>query len=163
MSNPNFNPTLSTDEIWRSTDSSRCLSDDLDVLGIEDTTYPGCYYRIVDGVTEWINPPMVVGNEYRTTERWNGKVVYTMFKHCGATSTRTSTSSPSGATSIIRYNAWCNNKLLPLADYIAKESYYAYTSVDVDGLAVWYNADGKSDGFGCGREQWYVQFWYTKD
>lgn len=25
---------------------------------------------------EWINPPMVLGVEYRTTERWNGKPVY---------------------------------------------------------------------------------------
>ncbi len=33
-------------------------------------------YRIVDGVTEWINPPMEQGVEYRTTERFNGKVVY---------------------------------------------------------------------------------------
>lgn len=26
---------------------------------------------------EWVNPPMEVGVEYRTTERWNGKAVYT--------------------------------------------------------------------------------------
>lgn len=25
---------------------------------------------------EWVNPPMNLGVEYRTTERWNGKVVY---------------------------------------------------------------------------------------
>ena len=42
-----------------------------------DTTYPSCYYRTVDGVKEWINPPMVSGVEYRTTERWMGKPVYT--------------------------------------------------------------------------------------
>lgn len=77
MSNPNFNPTLSSDEIWRGTDSSRCLTDDLDTLGIEDTTYPGCYHRTVNGVTEWINPPLVADVEYRTTERWFGKPVYT--------------------------------------------------------------------------------------
>jgi hypothetical protein len=33
-------------------------------------------YRIVDNVMEWINPPMIVGEEYRTTERWQGKPVY---------------------------------------------------------------------------------------
>lgn len=27
---------------------------------------------------EWVNPPMVLGQEYRTTERWNGKPVYVM-------------------------------------------------------------------------------------
>lgn len=28
------------------------------------------------GEWEWVNPPMVIGVEYRTTERWNGKPVY---------------------------------------------------------------------------------------
>lgn len=32
---------------------------------------------------EWVNPPMVPGVEYRTTERWNGKPVYTMLINCG--------------------------------------------------------------------------------
>lgn len=43
---------------------------------IESAEYRGCYYRTVNGVPEWINPPMIVGNEYRTTERHNGAVVY---------------------------------------------------------------------------------------
>lgn len=43
---------------------------------IEDIDHPGCYYRMVDGVQEWINPPMVVGVEYRTVERCNGGVRY---------------------------------------------------------------------------------------
>ena len=43
---------------------------------IESTDYPSCYYRTVDGVTEWINPPMALGVEYRTTERYLGKPVY---------------------------------------------------------------------------------------
>jgi hypothetical protein len=34
-------------------------------------------YRIVDGVTEWYNPPMALDTEYRLTERWLGKPVYT--------------------------------------------------------------------------------------
>lgn len=42
----------------------------------EADSYSGCYYRMVDGVQEWINPPMVVGTEYRTTERWGNKAVY---------------------------------------------------------------------------------------
>lgn len=36
----------------------------------------GCYYYLVNGKKEWINPPMVPGTEYRTTERINGSVVY---------------------------------------------------------------------------------------
>lgn len=44
---------------------------------IEDATYEGCYYRMVGVEKEWINPPMVLGEEYRTTERYNGSPVYT--------------------------------------------------------------------------------------
>ncbi len=33
---------------------------------------------------EWINPPMKLGVEYRTTERHNGKPVYTKLIDCGA-------------------------------------------------------------------------------
>lgn len=43
----------------------------------QNNTYPDCRYRTAaDGSIEWINPPMLAGNEYRTTERWNGKIVY---------------------------------------------------------------------------------------
>lgn len=43
---------------------------------IESDTYSGCYYRTVNGETEWLNPPMVQGTEYRTAERFKNKVVY---------------------------------------------------------------------------------------
>ena len=33
---------------------------------------------------EWVNPPMVLGVEYRTTERWNGRPIYTATFDCGA-------------------------------------------------------------------------------
>ena len=41
----------------------------------EDAQHPGCYYHKGNG--EWLNPPMVDGEEYRTTERWMGKPVLT--------------------------------------------------------------------------------------
>lgn len=34
--------------------------------------------RIKGGEWEWENPPMALGVEYRTTERWQGKAVYTI-------------------------------------------------------------------------------------
>lgn len=34
-------------------------------------------YRVVDDVVEWFNPPMALDTEYRLTERWLGKPVYT--------------------------------------------------------------------------------------
>ncbi len=51
---------------------------------IESTDYPGCFYRMVGGVQEWLNPPMVIGVEYRTTERYNGKPVYWKLVDFGA-------------------------------------------------------------------------------
>ena len=36
------------------------------------------------GEWEWVNPPMALGVEYRTTERHNGKVVYAKAINCGA-------------------------------------------------------------------------------
>ena len=41
-----------------------------------DSNYSGCYYRMNGAAKEWINPPMQLGVEYRTSERYNGKPVY---------------------------------------------------------------------------------------
>ena len=43
---------------------------------MESDEYPGCYYRMVNGEKEWRNPPMVDGQDYRTSERCDGKAVY---------------------------------------------------------------------------------------
>ena len=41
-----------------------------------DSDYSGCYYRMNGAAKEWINPPTLLGVEYRTVERYNGKPVY---------------------------------------------------------------------------------------
>ena len=57
------------------------------LISLEATDYNGnraeCAY--INGWNEWeyVNPPMQVGVEYRTTERWNGKPVYTRLVYCG--------------------------------------------------------------------------------
>lgn len=43
---------------------------------VESAEYPGCYFRTVNSETEWVNPPMISGMEYRTTERYKGVAVY---------------------------------------------------------------------------------------
>lgn len=43
---------------------------------VESQAHPGCYCRDVLGETEWLNPPMVEGIEYRTARRWGGLPVY---------------------------------------------------------------------------------------
>ena len=50
----------------------------------ESADYAGCYTTDISGETEWLNPPMVAEEEYRTTERWNGKPVYVKMVDFGA-------------------------------------------------------------------------------
>lgn len=54
-----------------------------DSVWTESTEHPGCFYRMVGGETEWQNPPMVIGEEYRTAERSKGDIVYTKLVDCG--------------------------------------------------------------------------------
>lgn len=63
-------PTEDGDAVPWSTVKGKLSSD------VESTDYPGCYYRMVDGEVEWLNPPMALGTEYRTVERFKNKVVY---------------------------------------------------------------------------------------
>ena len=48
------------------------------IIPIESTDYPGCFYRMVNGKKEWINPPNAKGILYPTMERFEGKVVFVL-------------------------------------------------------------------------------------
>ena len=67
------------------------------------TQYAGCYYRIVNGETEWINPPMESLAEYRTTERFDGKPVYTKLMDFFVDSLEVASIDVPEANTIIRY------------------------------------------------------------
>lgn len=54
------------------------------LASIAQMNLTGGMYRTMDGETEWFNPPMSQGVEYRTTERWSGSPVYTMAVDFGA-------------------------------------------------------------------------------
>ena len=59
------------------------------------------------GAWEWENPPMVLDVEYRTTERWNGKAVYTKLIDFGKLATTgTTVTIPLGctATNLVDFN-----------------------------------------------------------
>lgn len=112
---------------------------------------------------EWVNPPMNLGVEYRTTERWNGNVVYTMLIDCGATAPTASIDvSDLGIHYIIRYNAKAGNNSLPTGDYIKQEGYFAYAYIDNSYTTITLKADAFSDGHGNGGSHWYVHLWYIK-
>ena len=59
-------------------------AESISTLFIESNEHPGCYYRVVNGVREWVNPPLIAGIEYRTTERWKNKNVYTQLIDFGS-------------------------------------------------------------------------------
>lgn len=50
--------------------------------------YVACRFSTNEGTSwselEWVNPPMELGIEYRTTERWNGKPIYVTLVNFGA-------------------------------------------------------------------------------
>ena len=61
--------------IWSSAEV-RHLEDGFQAIAMESEQYPGCFYRTVNGETEWLNPPMASGVEYKTTRRHMGQPVY---------------------------------------------------------------------------------------
>ena len=98
----------------------------VDKLAKESTSYPGCFYRTVNGVPEWINPPMMSGTEYRTVERYHGKPVYVQEFAVGALPNATSKS----------YNTYVGtvDRILSASVAIQETSSgrtFAYASVDV--------------------------------
>lgn len=61
---------------------------------------------------EWVNPPMLLGVEYRTTERYLGKPVYVKAVDCGAVPSNTQkiiSMGVSGFITKIRCNAFATN------------------------------------------------------
>ena len=76
--------------------------DDAIARALPSTDHPGCYYRMIDGVTEWVNPPMILGIEYRTTERFNGYPVYKRAVNIGdITGDGKATFASNGATTVL--------------------------------------------------------------
>lgn len=64
----------------------------------EATTYERQYYSSEWHEWECVNPPMVVGVEYRTTERYMGKPVYTKLIYCETLPNATNKTFEHGAT-----------------------------------------------------------------
>ena len=108
---------------------------------------------------EWVNPPMVPGVEYRTVERYNGKVVYAMTVNAGGmVASGTMPISISGAADIgiVRYVATMGGHALPL------NAYGVWTDLQVlstASLQLRMRCDTASLVGGSVK----VYMWYTKD
>lgn len=104
------------------------------VAGVESASHPGCYYRTVDGVTEWLNPPMMTGIEYRTTERYLGKPVYVKSYQIGSLPNASSADIPYGVANLNRVvSCWGNTNtgmVLPNVSAISTHMITLVTSAD---------------------------------
>jgi hypothetical protein len=86
---------------------------------IKNDAYPGCFYRMVDGEVEWINPPISVGTERRTTERYMDghgvwQPVYTQLFSFDCPSGEYTTSGQFIKNCIvIRFDGYTSNFMLP--------------------------------------------------
>lgn len=101
---------------------------------------------------EWENPPMSVGVEYRTIERWNGKVVYTKLVSYGGmpNSNRYAVAHGASATQILR----CVGMNITTGINIPCDTVSVFA--DKTNITIITTADHRS-------HKSYVQIWYTKD
>ena len=119
------------------------------IPAVEDTSYPGCYYRMAGSVKEWINPPMVPGVEYRTTDRFNGVPVYTKL---------ISTSFSQGNSSTV-VDVNIPHGIINFGRIVSIDTTLAYvfpmpTLAGIDQLSGVYNVDATNIIFRCCRDSW---------
>ena len=105
------------------------------------------------GESEYVNPPMVIGEEYCTTERYNDKPVYTKLIYCGkATSNKTV---QTGHATIFRHSGNLNmNSTLP---------YFVSSHQGINWAES--RASGETLTLVCGsgfegNHDWYEQIWW---
>ena len=122
----------------------------------------------------WVTIPLKIrgyastdgANEYRTTERWNEKPVYTALVDLGLSSSGGTTVETSiVATTVLRYSGRVDNFAMPSFYGNSLTSDYSLTA------SVWVNNGKIKTTFKGGlylygnneKYRAYMQFWYTKD
>lgn len=148
--------------VW-TTDGGVCCQELMDMTDsvargtkIQRTAYVDTFYD-----WEWVNPPMFSGIEYRTTERWNGKPVYTALVDCGAcVSPSKETTTELTCRQIIRHCGTVSGHSMPAINATMDNAWSAWAMVT--------NSDGRVKitvycGTGMATERAYVQVWYTKE
>lgn len=127
------------------------------LLRIDEET--GSIWRECDGATEWLNPPMVVDQEYRTYERWNGSPVYRKLIRYVFDDVHTSVKNavPHGITNldkILKVESHTANRVFP---YVWGGTSTAVTDYDETNLSLGVTALN----WDTARE-WFFEMWYTK-
>lgn len=121
---------------------------------VESAEHPGCYYRVVDGVQEWLNPPMHMAEEYRTTERHRGLPVYTKILWARLSSAAVTIDSPSWC--LVKWHGYTS-----LGGSLPSENPNAAwaISVHVSGNSIIFRS---GDSVVENAPEAYLQVWYTK-
>lgn len=106
---------------------------------------------------EYENPPMVIGNEYRTTERWQGKAVYTKLINFGQM--------PYNNISAVFHGATATKVIRCIGQRSKGETLpFSYNDITIgiyaDNSKVWINTRGMTSSF---SDTATAQIWYTKD
>ena len=135
-----YNETHCVQSAWRASENLHC----------ERVMANGTF-----GEWEWVNPPMNLGTEYRTTERWQAKAVYTKLVDFGALPNSTMKQIQHGAvaTNIVRYAA-------TRSDGEAIPFWYSTSHVLID---VSRSSIVLTTTFDGSAKTATVQIWYTKD
>ena len=107
------------------------------------------------GEWEWVNPPMITGNEYRTTERRHGKVIYTKTMDTGNLPNATSMVVPHYC-SVIQMIRCCGTTNLGTTIPYRWNDTYLTVSADRTSIHICTNADFST-------QTSTIQLWYTKD
>ena len=108
------------------------------------------------GQWEYENPPMVFGVEYRTTERWNGKAVYTKLIDCGMVTGGGCCLLPYTCTQTIRYLATDGIGTLPFIYESMTNFFTCWSTLTHDHYLYIYDTQGNDHPIKC-------QVWYIKD
>ena len=126
-------------------------------------------YREVEGVIEWINPPMALDTEYRTVERWMSKPVYTkLIKQDislrGSTSVEYETPYQIEVDvvtpdfeQLVRANGYTTGYTNIILPQMSEDGYMLFGSVSADKIYV----NVKNHLF-TNDAYLYIQMWYTK-
>ena len=142
--------------------------DKLRALHLDDGN--GCYYRTVNGEVEWINPPMIVGTEYRITERFSGKPVYTAMEIMRLESAGTSPyvwtiSPPAGTVGLILKCVGFTDTGITLpfnANQPDATDHRSFRVSKTTAGAITLDCRWGQTASSAG-ETWYIQLWYTKE
>lgn len=135
---------------------------------LTDAEYQSCFYRIINDEKEWLNPPVVYNDiseypiEYRTTERWNGKPVYTFAQKM---TLEADTSLTTGAlalkddsiSSVVRFDAKTSRYQLPYD--LRNNSRFIDFRIRTDATSFTVE---RGSSTATERETLYIQLWYTK-